>query len=268
MHGWVMDFAALPPHSVFVLSVIGALGAAVGSFLTLVTYRLPRDEGIVVKSSYCPHCNARLRLPDLIPILSWLLWRGRCRRCHAPIGLRYVLTEMICALAPVALVWHGGLTLEVLALSGLCWCIVAIVLTDLEHYIILDEVQIATALFGVMYVVATNAEWIYPLYAALAGIAIGLTLKYGFLLVCKKDGLGMGDVKFLGVAGIWLMDAVNFIPFLFYSGVLGIITGLGWRAITRSERFPFGPALAFALALCVMVPSLPNGFWKLYGVVP
>lgn len=262
-----MTLAELSPHSPFVLSIVGFLGAAIGSFLTLVTHRLPLEQGIVVKGSHCPKCGNTLKPWDLVPILSWIFWRGRCRQCKVPVSIRYPLTELACALGAVLLVFHFGLTLQALALIGLWWCIVAIVLTDLEHYIILDEVQIAGALFGVLYVYATNVPWIDALYAAIAGVAVGLALKYGFLLACKKDGLGMGDVKFLGVAGIWLTDAANFIPFLFYSGILGILSGLLWRVLTKSERFPFGPALAFALWLCVLFPQLPNGFWQLYGVL-
>lgn len=262
-----MGFTELAPDSALALGIAAFFGAAIGSFITLVTYRLPLAQPIAMTRSRCPHCSSALGLADLVPLFSWAWWRGKCRLCRAAISPRYPLTELACALGAAAAIYQYGITLEALSIAGLWWCIVAIVITDLEHYIILDEVQIAVALFGVLYAVAHGIAWQEPVIAALAGVAVGLALKYGFLYFAGKDGLGMGDVKFLGVAGIWLSDAANFVPFLFFSGLLGIMSGLLWRIITRSERFPFGPALALALLICVVLPQAANGFWKLYGVL-
>jgi leader peptidase (prepilin peptidase)/N-methyltransferase len=241
----------------------GLFGACVGSFLTLATYRLPRDEPIGMTRSQCPNCRRTLRVMDLLPIISWVLMRGRCRYCKTAIHMRYPLIELACALGTAWMVWKFGVTVEALALAGLWWCFVAIVITDLEHTIILDEVQIAAGLFGILYAVALQRDAGEVASAALLGLGIGLTLKYGFLYLRNKDGLGLGDVKFLLVAGIWLGSTVAFVPFLFFSGVLGIITGLGWRALGLGERFPFGPALAAALLLCVLASRQVDDFWRL-----
>ena len=262
-----MIFAELSQHQTLQLLVAAFFGAAIGSFITLITYRMPRGSKVGMVRSQCTNCKGALGWKDLLPIFSWAWWRGKCRMCRIPISKRYPLIELACALGAVAVTFVYGFTLEALAIAGLWWCIVAIIVTDLEHYIILDEVQIATALFGVLYVYTHQTPWLQPAMAAVAGVSVGLALKYGFLWCCKKDGLGMGDVKFLGVAGIWLSDATNFVPFLFFSGILGIVTGLAWRWVRKSERFPFGPALALALLLCVVVPEAPNGFWKLYGAL-
>ena len=262
-----MNFADIGPQDTLALIITALTGAAVGSFLSLITYRMPRELDTVVSRSRCTHCSRSLSLRDLIPVFSWLLARGKCRGCDNPIGLRYPLIELACALGTVALVLQFGFTLQALALTGLWWSVVALIVTDLEHYIILDEVQIAAALFGALYVYATGMHWLAPAIAAISGVILGLLLKYGFLWCCNKDGLGMGDVKFLGVAGIWLSDAANFIPFLFFAGLLGIFSGIVWRVLQRGEQFPFGPALAMSLLLCVLFPAAPNGFWQLYGVV-
>jgi len=247
--------------------IAGVFGVAMGSFLTMATYRLPLDEPIGMKRSHCTSCAHHLKLIDLIPMLSWASTRGRCRYCKTRVSIRYPLTELATALGTAFMVWHVGVTWEALALSGLWWCIVAIVITDLEHTIILDEVQIAVALFGIVYAFALNRDAEIVVGGALAGGLIGLGLKYGFIYFRNKDGLGLGDVKFLAVAGIWLGSIANFVPFLFISGLLGIISGLTWRAFGLDERFPFGPALAFALLLCVLCPDAANGFWKLYGLL-
>lgn len=262
-----MDFADISQYQMLQLILAGFVGAAVGSFITLITYRLPRGEKVGMVRSQCTNCKGALGLKDLLPLLSWTWWRGKCRMCRIPISKRYPLIELACAIGAVAVVVEYGFTWEALAVVGLWWCIVAIIVTDLEHYIILDEVQIAAALFGILYVYTSGTDWLQPAMAAAAGIAVGLALKYGFIYFTNKDGLGMGDVKFLGVAGIWLSDAWNFVPFLFFSGLFGIATGFAWRWLHKSERFPFGPALALALLMCVLVPSAPNGFWKLYGVL-
>lgn len=263
-----MMLAELSPQSPAVLAVVALLGAAIGSFLTLITYRMPLVMKVGAVRSQCPSCKGKLDVRDLVPLFSWLCWRGKCRMCRSRIGLRYPITELACGIGAALVIWKYGMTIEALAIMGLWFCIVAIFLTDLEHYIILDEVQIATAVFGALYVYATDTDYLQASMAAVAGVTVGLALKYGFLYFAGKDGLGMGDVKFLGAAGIWLSDPMNFVPFLFFSGLMGILSGMLWRVLSGSERFPFGPALALALLLCVVCPQAPNGFWKLYGVIP
>ena len=268
MTGMYALAALLDPDNLpYWLGLAGVLGAMVGSFLTLVTYRLPLDLPIGMTRSQCPACHTTLRVRDLLPVLSWVSTRGKCRYCRAPIHVRYPLTELACALGTAAMVWHFGLSLEALALSGLWWCFVAIVITDLEHTIILDEVQIAVGVFGVLYAFAQARDAGDVATSAFVGLAIGLGLKYGFIYFRNKDGLGMGDVKFLFVTGIWLGVAANFVPFLFFSGILGIVSGLIWRAMGHGERFPFGPSLALALLGCVLFPNMANDFWKLYGLL-
>ena len=260
-------YPPLPIPPWLLLAYIAMLGAAIGSFLTLATYRLPRGEPIGLSRSRCPCCGTPLGARDLVPVFSWAIHQGRCRHCKARVSIRYPLTELACAAGAVIATCHYGLNLEALAMTGLWWCIVALVITDLEHTIILDEVQIAIGLFGLLYGYALGVPGLAMLEGAATGAAIGLLLKYGFLYLRNKDGLGMGDVKFLVVAGIWLADGASFIPFLFFSGLLGIASGLIWRACGLGERFPFGPALAFALLLCIAVPEAAHGFWGLYGLL-
>lgn len=254
-------------HSLLILAWAGVVGAAIGSFLTMVTYRMPREEIIGRTRSRCPTCKATLGVADLLPVVSWLSTRGKCRHCKKPISLRYPLTEIATALGTVLTVWHYGLSWEALAVAGLWWSIVAIFITDLEHQIILDEVQVAVAAFGLLYGVTTHIPLVDMAGGALVGTLIGLGLKYGYLYFRGRDGLGLGDVKFLAAAGIWLADGISFVPFLFFSGVLGVFTGIGWRLAGQGERFPFGPALAISLLFCVVLPDAANQFWKLYTLL-
>ncbi len=260
-------FAPFLPVTWPVLVFFGVFGAIVGSFLTLITYRMPREEKIGYTRSRCTSCGATLCWLDLIPILSWLIHRGSCRHCGARVCVRYILTELACALGSALIIYRYNVTLEAFAILGLWWAIVAIIVTDLEHYIILDEVQIAIGLLGIVHAYVKQYAATDVAMAAFAGATIGLSLKYGFLYLRHKDALGMGDVKFLFVAGIWLECAENFVPFLFFSGVLGTICGLLWRVAGWGDRFPFGPALALSLLLCVVMPQMATDFWQLYGLL-
>jgi leader peptidase (prepilin peptidase) / N-methyltransferase len=254
-------------YSMILWGLLALVGASIGSFITLVTYRLPRAEPIGLTRSRCPACLKSLQPIDLMPVLSWVLHRGRCRQCKASVSMRYPLTELACAIGAVLLLRRFGFTLEAYALVGLWWCIVAIIVTDLEHYIILDEAQIVMIILGVLYHYTLGTDPAAVITAACVGLAIGLTLKYGFIYLRNKDGLGMGDVKLLFVVGIWLAAWPSFVPYLFFSGVLGIMCGLAWRLAGRGERFPFGPALVISLLACVIWPQTANGFWQLYGLL-
>ena len=256
--------AVMTVEIMVIWGLIALVGASIGSFLTLATYRLPRDEKIGMTRSRCPNCSTTLKVPDLFPILSWVISRARCRYCKKPIHWRYPLTEAACAAGAVLAVYYYGLTLQAFALAGLWWCIVAIIVTDLEHYIILDEVQIAIILFGAIYHYAIGTDPVAVIGAAFMGLTIGLVLKYGFLYLRNKDGLGMGDVKLLFGIGLWLASSMGFVPFLFISGVLGVVCGLIWRVLGLGEKFPFGPALILALLGCIIWPDMVSQFWQLY----
>lgn len=245
--------------------VAGFLGASIGSFLTLVTYRLPREEKIGLSRSRCPSCLKDLRVVDLIPILSWVTSRGKCRQCKTKVSIRYPLTELATMLGTLGAIYWFGFTLEGLAVAGLWWCIVAIIVTDLEHYIILDEVQVAVIMFGALFHYALGTDVEAVIESGILGLAIGLTLKYGFLYVRNKDALGMGDVKLLFGIGIWLANPVAFVPFLFFSGVLGVVFGLLWRTLGRGQQFPFGPSLAMALLADVISPQTFDRYWTLFS---
>lgn len=249
-------------------AILAAIGACFGSFLTLVTYRLPLALPIGTSRSRCPHCGTSLAVRDLFPILSWVAAKGRCRHCKTKVSARYPLTELACALCCVGVFYGWGLSAASLCMMGLLITIVSIVVTDLEHRIILDETQIAILFLGVLYGLAVERPLEDMLIGGITGLSIGLALKYGFLFFTGRDGLGFGDVKFLLVAGVWLAGAKIFVPFLFYAGLLGIATSLLWRLVSEEKEFPFGPALAFSLVVCVFWPASVEGFFTVYGLVP
>ena len=242
------------------------LGAAIGSFITLITYRLPHDEPIGLTRSRCPSCKATLTARDLIPIFSWLMGRGKCRYCKTPISARYPLTELATGLGTAAiLLWQGELSALTIAYIGFWWVAVAMVVTDLEHYLLLDECQIALALFGLLYSWGTGADMSSTYVAVLVGGVGSAGIKYLFLAVTGRDGLGWGDVKLFAVTGLWLGHASGFIPLMVLSGFLGMGMSLLWRLAGRGKVFPFGPAILAALFCLIFFPDITATFWQLFS---
>jgi len=248
----------LSPEFIFVL----CSGLCFGSLVTLLSYRLPLNEDVVVKPSRCPKCEVKLRMYDLVPLLSWIMLHGRCRDCHAPISIRYPLTEVATALMFVLLYTMHGLTPLGIVLA-VTWAVVMVMMVvDIEHFIIPDSVHFALIALGIAYHVIIDSSAEAVLGGFFTGGFIGLSLRYGYRIVRRKDGMGMGDVKFLAVAGLWL-GIKALVPFLFFSGVFGIVTGLIWRGTGKGPIFPFAPALGLSFFFSVIFPQLSNIFWNI-----
>lgn len=226
-----------------------------GSFVTLASYRLPLGEDIIFKPSRCPKCDTPLGFRDLFPLLSWLIQRGHCRHCATPVSARYPLTELFLALTFAGMAYLFGPTLQTALLCLLATELAILIVTDFEHTIIPDSVQVALAITGILYAIYHDVDWTIPATSASTGLVLGLALHFGYPYLRKKEGLGFGDVKFLAVAGLWIPLSA-FPAFLFISGLTGTFTGLIWRYTGRGEIFPFGPALALSLYINVIEPNL------------
>lgn len=238
-------------------------GLVFGSFITLASYRLPLGEGIIRGPSRCPSCRTSLGFKDLWPVLSWLAHKGCCRHCRARISVRYPLIELVTAGIFLLLYARYGLSPAGIMLAFFSVILLIMIVADFEHYIIPDEVHLALLPLGVIYHWLASSPLDAVAVSCAFGAALGLMLHHGYRFLRKKEGLGFGDVKFLAVAGLWLGNIMLFPPFLLFSGLLGIMTGLAWRALGLGERFPFGPALAAALFLCVAYPEFPALFWAM-----
>lgn len=244
--------------------LLALLGLCFGSYVTLLSYRLPRDLPTIATRSRCPSCQMTLQARDLIPVLSYLLSGGKCRGCKTKLSARYPLTELATAAGFIWAYSVVGAGWPLACLLALWVAIILLIVTDLEHYIILDEVQIVVLIAGAAYQIAMSAPFEDYVQGALAGGVFGLALRYGFLYLRNKDALGMGDVKFMAASGMWL-GTLPLIPYLFYAGLLGIMTALLWRMLGRGERYPFGPSLALSLWLIVIYPQSAQWFWQLFG---
>ena len=245
---------------------VAVLGAIFGSFISAMSYRMALELPVVKERSRCTSCKTALGARDLVPIFSWLCNRGRCRHCGAKVSSRYVLIEVTTALSFVGLFALKGVSVEYVLLAALAVCIITLIVTDLEHYIIPDEIQIAMGVIAIAYGVVMSKAPDGLLIGSAVFFGVGLVLHYGFYFLMGKHGLGFGDVKFLAVAGLFL-GVEPLIPFLFASGVLGVLSAGLWRMAGQGKVFPFGPALALAMLLFILMPQLSADFWSLgrYG---
>lgn len=228
----------------------GVLGAAIGSFLNVVVYRLPRRESLMHPGSRCCACAAHIRPYDNIPVLSWLLLRGRCRNCHAAISARYPLVEALTALLCVGAVLAGGGTARIVLNVAFIFLLVPIALIDVEHRIIPNRLTALGAVLAVAFgtVLDPSGEPVRLLAGALAGgVLLLAALAY-------PGGMGIGDVKLAGVMGLFLGGAVA--PAMLIALLGGALFGVfvmarrGARE-ARKTAVPFGPFLALGSVVSV-----------------
>lgn len=235
------------------------LGLVFGSFVTMLSYRLPRGTSFVRGRSHCPSCQTPLGIPDLFPLFSWVFHRGMCRFCHKPVPWRYPAIELIQCLLFLAAWWQSESLAAFLLLAALSVCLLTLTVTDFEHGIIPDALQIAMIPLGIAYRLLLDETALPMTLGSAIGAGTGLALRYGYHAFRKRHGLGLGDVKLFVVSGLWLGPWL-FVPFMLVSGMTGIALALLWRLLGRGKIFPFGPAMAAALFLCLLFPELTGMF--------
>jgi len=221
-----------------------AFGLLVGSFLNVVAYRLPRGESLARPGSHCPSCNAPVSARDNIPLLSWMLLRGRCRGCSEPIARRYPVVEALTAVlfAAAAVVHAHNAAMLVLGLVLVAF-LVPIALIDLDHRIIPNRLTGPAAVLAI--VLGTVLDPGGEVERLIAGAAAAGALLVPSLL--HPNGMGMGDAKLVGVLGLYLGRGVA--PAFLVALVVGTAVGVAIMmrkglADGRKTAVPFGPFLA------------------------
>jgi len=218
------------------------LGTLVGSFLNVVVHRLPRGESVVHPRSRCPACGTQLAERDNVPVISWLVLRGRCRFCGVAISLRYPLVELATGLAFAAVVVIAGFHIDLLWQLPLVAALLAAAAIDLEHRIIPNRLVIPMALWGGATALALRSGELAEL--AIAGGGAFLFLLAAALV--SPAGMGMGDVKLAGAMGLYL--GASILPAMFIAFLAGSLVGIGVIAVKggagRKTGVPFGPFLA------------------------
>jgi leader peptidase (prepilin peptidase)/N-methyltransferase len=250
--------------------VFGVFGLLVGSFLTVVTHRIPRRQTVVAGRSKCPQCGATIRARDNVPVLSYLFLRGRCRACGARISPEYPLTELCTALlaAGASLRFHSLLVASMVAVF--LAVLLALALIDVRYRILPNRILYPSVLvFALVIVVGDVADGGVDLATA----AIGFAAFGGGLLVIaliSPRGMGMGDVKLAFLIGLVLGSlALSFVAVA--AGVAILAGGVGAIAALaagrgRKSAIPFGPYLALGAAVAAFAgPQISHSYLRLFG---
>ncbi len=225
----------------------GILGLMMGSFANVCVYRIPRRESIAFPASHCPSCGHSIAFRDNIPIFSWLLLKGCCRHCAAPISCRYPFLEAVMGLSFAGLAWLYGATPMLLAACSLTFLLWALMLIDLETFSLPDALTFPGIVLGLAF-----SWWFGQLQDALIGAVAGywvfwLVAKL-FLLITGREGMGYGDFKLLAMLGAFMgWQALPFI--ILTSSVVGLVIGSTFLLLSRRgirAEIPFGPYLALA----------------------
>ncbi|HWU84637.1 MAG TPA: A24 family peptidase [Rhodocyclaceae bacterium] len=264
-------------------------GLAIGSFLNVVIHRLPkmmenewalqcaelRNEelpeqpryNLAVPRSACPQCGHAITAAENIPVLSWLLLRGKCSACKTRISVRYPLVEAANALLWIACVWHFGPTAQALGAMFFTSCLLVLALIDFDTTLLPDDLTLPLLWAGLL----AN---LLGLYTSLPGAVIGAMAGYlalwsvywGFKLLTGKEGMGYGDFKLLAALGAWL--GWQMLPLLILlSSLVGAIVGIALMVLAKRGKdvpIPFGPYLAAAGVIALFWgPVLNRLYWHL-----
>lgn len=263
-----------------VIALAGLLGLLVGSFLNVVIHRIPKmlendlrfecscldlpedaeipapkPYNLVIPRSACPSCGHMITALENIPVISWLLLRGRCRSCKTGISARYPLVELLTGALSALMVWHFGWSLAALGAVIFTWYLIALFFIDADTYLLPDSLTLSLLWLGLLF----NINGIFtPLTHAVIGAVAGyLTLwsvYWLFKLITGKDGMGYGDFKLLAALGAWL-GWQSLPAIILLSSVAGAVLGMIMIVLARhgwGKPMPFGPYLSLAGLLALL----------------
>ncbi len=248
---------------IFFTLFIFIIGLCFGSFLNVLVYRLPKNLSITRPSSRCPQCGKTLGALELIPVLGYLLLKGRCRDCKAGIGIRYPLVELLTGLLFGVTYIFYGLTLEFFIYITLLFLLFAITQIDLKHRIIPNSLVGIGLVIGLVFYLPHLLSFIVtvpgalvserPVHEALGGMLLGGGIMLVIFLV-SRGGMGAGDIKLMALIGLYVglrgTAAVLMLGFFF-----GAITGVAFMVtgkLTRKDALPFAPFLSLAALIQVL----------------
>lgn len=228
----------------------GVVGAIVGSFLNVCIYRLPAEKSVITPRSACGACDTPIRWRDNIPVISWLLLRGRCRDCGAPISVQYPLVELAIALIWTAAALRFGVSIEGLHSAVLLTLLLGIAMTDAREMVIPDQFTLIGAALGLIF--ASFPGGIRLLDAFIGGLSAYLLLwavKFGAEKLLKKPALGTGDIHMMAMVGAFLGPGGAMLTILLGS-VFGLVIGVPIQAI-RGRLSPFATYLPLGTFLAL-----------------
>ncbi|HLL66660.1 MAG TPA: prepilin peptidase [Micromonosporaceae bacterium] len=252
---------------------ITMLGLAVGSFLNVVIYRVPRDESLLRPGSHCPHCETPIKPWHNVPVLGWLLLRGRCATCRERISARYPLVELGTAALFVAVTARFGLTAELPAYLYLAAIAVALTMIDFDVRRLPDAIVFPSYIVGALLLIpatVAHADWWSAGRGLLAMVA--LFSFYLAITLVYPGGMGFGDVKLAGLLGLylgwlgWSSVLIGTFAGFLLGGLMGVAL-LAARRASRKSALPFGPSMLAGAMLAVFATS-PIAAWYSSLITP
>ena len=258
------------------LFLVFLFGLAVGSFLNVVIYRLPiilhrswkaecaeflnqapdtataADEtsfSLSSPASSCPKCGHKIRPWENIPVISYLILKGRCSSCHAPISIRYPIIEFITGLLSIAVAWHFGVSMMTAGALLLTYALIALTMIDIDEQLLPDNITLPFLWIGLTFnLVGVYTDLNDAVIGAIAGYLSLWSVFWLFKLLTGKEGMGYGDFKLLALFGAWL--GWQYLPqIILLSSIVGAVIGIGMIVIRGRDKnipIPFGPYLAIA----------------------
>jgi len=250
------------------LALAAVFGAVVGSFLNVVILRLPReDASIVFPASHCPICTQPLTWYENIPLLSYLVLRGRCRTCNTPISWQYPFVEAAMAVLAVLVAHRFGLSFELFFYGLFCAALLVIIFIDIHHQIIPDSISLPGIVIGFAGSFLNQmVTWQQSALGILFGGGLLYAVAYGYYVLTKREGMGGGDIKLLAMIGAFL-GWQSLLYVVFASSLTGSLIGVAAMLKQRKggqTRIPFGPFLAVAALSYLFLQQHILALWGLY----
>lgn len=244
-------------YDIYAYVLFGVFGLCIGSFLNVVIYRLPLGMSLAKPNSHCTKCNYFLKWYDNIPVLSYLMLGGKCRKCKEKISPRYTLVEIftcVCFLLSAFLFWKTSPIYAIVCALTSCM-LICVFFIDLEHLIILDRFHIFIALLGVVAIFYDNyTVWYDHLIGSVAGGGVFLLIYYGAILALKKEGLGFGDVKLAFATGL-LLGWQRFILAILIASILACFVLIPIKHLKKNPEhteYPFGPFISVGVLISLL----------------
>lgn len=234
--------------------LISLYGLLIGSFLNVCIYRIPREESIVFPSSHCPTCGTKLKAYDLVPLLSYIAQRGRCRYCGGKISPQYPMVELLNSLVYALIFWRFGLSLTSLFYAIIFSILIVIAFIDLKEMIIPDILVIFIFIIAIIYKVLSFILYSKPLNLlnSIGGLVLS-SLLFILIIFLSRGGMGEGDVTLIGSLGFILGVREIFLN-IFLSFILGAIISI-FLLITKlknkKDPIPFGPFIVLGFFITV-----------------
>lgn len=239
----------------FLYIVTFFVGICLGSFYNVCIYRYIKGESIVFPPSHCPNCGHILSWWENIPLLSYLLLKGRCRKCKETISIRYFIVEFISGMWSFLLMLKYGLSVPYFIFLGFGGVFIILSFIDLEIFILPDELTLTGSIVALMAAPLVGVDFLYSISGAIVGSGMFFLIQKTYKILKDKEGLGTGDIKLMFLFGALL--GIEAIPFIIFIGsVTGLIGGILFLKLKRQDSqnpIPFGPFLCFSTMLYILV---------------